>query len=354
MMNVPPYWLKNVDEFVGSNPALDRAIQSFSTHICGKSSCNDTLVAYSYSRYGEALAALQKALNNPTQATLSTTLAATTLLCLYELFAPTESSSWLRHADGIGRLIKLRGPRRCETEFDFNMYMEVRGLLINEALFTGKACFLEAEKWHPNATKDSSQSKHPAILLIEEFSHIHAATPGIMRDAEALRREGETSAVNATQRRSVIDRVLKLRQQVCVWSKRFEMLMPPPEDVPSNTADDLFPTVYRFANHVVASIYNCYYATNVVILEALRAGHYEKDYSADLESFIDCVCKSVEYVSGTGLLAPYYLAFPLKVVLMVGSHEKKLWIKRWLERFVESYQVMACCMSKGSKHIWLD
>ncbi|KAF2499488.1 hypothetical protein BU16DRAFT_273284 [Lophium mytilinum] len=172
-----------------------------------------------------------------------------------------------------------------------------------------------------------------------------------MRDAETLKRE-KTSSVNATQR--LIGRTVELRHQVCLWARRFETLMPPPEEVQSGMADDLFPTVYRFADHVVASIFNCYWATNLVILEALRAAQYEKDYSADFESLIDNICKSVEYISGTGLLAPYYLAFPLKVVLMIGPHVKKMWIKRWLDRFVESYQVMAYEMPEGLKHVWLD
>jgi len=70
---------------LGTSNALDMAIRCLTVHHLGITQDNEQAVRYSRFVYGKALSSLQKAIYNPAQATTSTTICATMVLCLYEV-----------------------------------------------------------------------------------------------------------------------------------------------------------------------------------------------------------------------------------------------------------------------------
>ncbi|KAJ2971414.1 hypothetical protein NQ176_g7697 [Zarea fungicola] len=118
---------------VGSYPILDGALCSLSMHLVGKEVQNDDLIAYSRTLYGQSLNNLQRALRHPTKWKASETLCTAILLCIFELFAGTESGdSWLQHARGIGILMEQRGAKAHRDGWDAAMLLSMRGVLVKE------------------------------------------------------------------------------------------------------------------------------------------------------------------------------------------------------------------------------
>jgi hypothetical protein len=77
-------WFTSVPEHLGQKVTLDSAMASLTLHLVGKAKQDHALVQESRAMYGQSLAALQKALNHPTEWKTSETLAATMLLSLFE------------------------------------------------------------------------------------------------------------------------------------------------------------------------------------------------------------------------------------------------------------------------------
>jgi hypothetical protein len=49
------------------------------------------------------------------------------------MFAYTKPDSWIAHADGIGRMIKMRGPENHRSGFDNCIFVAFRGTIVSVA-----------------------------------------------------------------------------------------------------------------------------------------------------------------------------------------------------------------------------
>ena len=144
------HWLSSIPERLGTSDALDKATHCFATHHMGIIQNNKQMTSYAREAYGQALWSLQKALYDPVEVTTSETLCAASLLCLYEVstalmmclriaklrcllqvFACTKPESWRAHADGIGRLVRMRGPESHRSGFDNCMFIAFRGMIVS-------------------------------------------------------------------------------------------------------------------------------------------------------------------------------------------------------------------------------
>ncbi|OCL13168.1 putative C6 finger domain protein [Glonium stellatum] len=327
-------WLSCITTLLGTNHALDKAIRCFTTHYFGKLSRNEQMVRYSRTAYGEALSGLQKTLNSFSDVTSSETLSAATLLCLYEFFAPTRRDARMKHADGIGRLIRLRGPQRHKSEFDNIMLVLVRGILVMEALFSGKDCFLEAEEWRSINTDTTNQhTPSQLFLMVDEFSKYQTMFPRLVKEAYATREAYAAGLANPMEVMSLVNRTLDLHYRLLTWFEQFTASVDLPKEVPSSLNDPLYPIVYRYSDPTLATIFCGYYATVIILQEILRFCQYDVDYTRETSTLMDNICKSIEYIDGTGIWGPYRAGFALRIAYEVGPPETKLWVKNWLGRF---------------------
>lgn len=78
-------WFAFIPDRLGTSIALDMAVRCLTVHHLGTTQGNEQAIFYCRLVYGKALYSLQKALYDPLEATLSVTLCATMILCLYEV-----------------------------------------------------------------------------------------------------------------------------------------------------------------------------------------------------------------------------------------------------------------------------
>jgi hypothetical protein len=78
-------WFFRVQSMLGNKATIDSAMCSLVLHLLGKAKKDDNLIGNSRAMYGQSLAALQKALNHPTEWKSSETLGAAMLCCMFEV-----------------------------------------------------------------------------------------------------------------------------------------------------------------------------------------------------------------------------------------------------------------------------
>lgn len=125
-------WLRFLPVVYGRNRTLDATVRCFVAHHIGHMTTNMQALRYARSSYVEALNGLQRSLIHPVESTSAEVLCAVLLQCMYELFAnKNDSISWMKHAKGLGQLIKFRGCDRYHEEFDYNLLKASRGLIVS-------------------------------------------------------------------------------------------------------------------------------------------------------------------------------------------------------------------------------
>ncbi|KAJ5103233.1 hypothetical protein N7532_003762 [Penicillium argentinense] len=336
--NVVSHWFGFLPSVYGRSQTLDATIKSFMAHHFGKVLHNDQMVAYARCSYGEALYRLRKSLQSPSESLSSHVFCAVVLLCMYELFTDTENpESWMKHAKGLGQLIKARGPDRYRNTLDISLLKTSRGLIVMHSMFAGEDCFLASEEWHQmmrqQYTPDMRKDLHE---VIEEFFALFTYTPSLVHKLYRLK-EMDVSSPEALQIISVaLEQALQLQDKVGAWYKKFEKIAPQPVEAPSLKNDEMFPVVLTYSDMIYAIIFCGYYSYKVIIHEVLRTFSYPGLHAPMTIYFRDQICKSVEYCS-IGVLGPYRLGFPLRVAIEVADPATKTWIIARLQEFSKIY-----------------
>jgi hypothetical protein len=201
-----------------------------------------------------------------------------------------------------------------------------------EALFAGKHCFLDREEWR-NFALQLPEDKILAQFYekTEEFSRCLAVCLGLVKEAFALRSPASTP--EPAQVLSFLHRTIEVYDRLKRWFEDFINFAPSPEEVMSSSRDSLYPVVYHYHNSTVFCSYN---ATAITFRKILTEFKYA-DYADEIPQSVDNICKSVEYLSETGIMGPYRLGFSMHVAYEVSTITTKLWIRTWLVRFQKIY-----------------
>ena len=92
--------------------------------------------------YGKALDQLCKAISDPLTARSNETLTSVLCLCVYEHIVLSETTAWLKHYQGLGRLVEYRGPERQQTELEERMFRMCRFMIVSPGLsIRQQTCF---------------------------------------------------------------------------------------------------------------------------------------------------------------------------------------------------------------------
>ncbi|KAL4888383.1 C6 zinc finger domain protein [Aspergillus ambiguus] len=333
-------WLRFLPGAYGRNRTLDATVRCFVAHHVGNMTQDSQAMRYARSAYVEALCGLQKALVNPVEAASPEVLCAVLLQCMYELFANSQDSiSWMKHAKGLGQLIKFRGPQRYRSAFESNLLKASRGLVVMHSVFSGEECFLASEDWHA-VMKQQFDHVIPSEIqdVVEDLFVSFTAIPRLIHEMFSLRTADMSDPVTQLRISNVVAEGLARRSDLEAWYERFTELVPPPREVPSSSGDPLYPTTFCFSSPDMASIFCAYYAYRIVVHELLRTCGF--GYSGSQEAYVayfcDQICKSVEYNS-RGLLGPSRMGFPLRVAYEVGDSATKTWIEGQLHQLSKRY-----------------
>ncbi|ORY13038.1 hypothetical protein BCR34DRAFT_562645 [Clohesyomyces aquaticus] len=126
-------WLMQMYTEGNNNYALRASVEA--AGMAGLSNIFDApdIASKSKEHYGRALAATNRALSNPVEASTDMTLAAVTFLGLFE-FVTIENwdhyGSWAAHIEGAAALLQLRGEEQFSYERGGQLYMQLRSQIL--------------------------------------------------------------------------------------------------------------------------------------------------------------------------------------------------------------------------------
>jgi hypothetical protein len=208
-----------------------------------------------------------------------------------------------------------------------------------EALFSGNACFLDSDEWRYVALQPPDDIFSAQFYeKTNELARCIAACPWLVKETYAIR-SANTSEISTQVRVSaLVHRTLEVYGRLQKWYEDFVAFAPSPEEVPSSTNDPLYPVIYRYWNSSTATTFCGYYATTTILHTILEECHHPAGDAGEISLAVNKICKSVEYLAGTGILGPYRLGFAMRIAFEMGTVATKLWIRKWLIRFEKFYK----------------
>ncbi|KAM4060247.1 fungal zn(2)-Cys(6) binuclear cluster domain-containing protein [Hirsutella rhossiliensis] len=333
---------------LGARAVLDGAMCAVATHLVGKERADEAMVVHSRTIYGWSLAALRTSLGHATEWKSSETLCAAMLLCVFELFAGTASSdAWLRHARGLGTLIKQRGPAAHAEGWDASMLLAFRGILIMCDMFnqTSEPCFLSRPGWKPLIRDGGRHLIHPphlpnrTIEIADGFFERLAELPAIVMPTYSLRQSRTMGTVQQPEPKKIAalaQRAINCRRLFDLWYQDFKALAGMPDEVPSRDQTSPFATVFQHRIAWMGSMHMGYWASILIFQEALAQCQWPGGYEEPREELVGNILRSVESV-GSGTMGPHRVGFSVRVAYEFASSEHKRWIVALLDRFKGIY-----------------
>lgn len=184
-------FVKHIIENFGNHSYQDASTCCLSSVYLAHLTKDAALLKASRQMYGLALREVIRALNTP-EATSENMMCTMMMLSVYEMYARTTKDAWVMHAEGVKRVMQIRGAQSYERGFPRSCYIAFRGFLIATALYEGKSCFLERDEWQKFASKIRSEdSKKPsewsAFVDISELAFMEMAKcPRYISEAKAV------------------------------------------------------------------------------------------------------------------------------------------------------------------------
>ena len=140
-------WLPHLFPVTGTHTLLDQSVRACTLAHVGRLHRSNTFMHEAQVHYGSALRHLNDALRDPSRGLASEALGSTILLSIFEMFMSNSNQSWVRHADGVVTLMKLRGPHRHRIGIDREMFLAYRRTLVSQAMQSNQKTFLNEPEW---------------------------------------------------------------------------------------------------------------------------------------------------------------------------------------------------------------
>ncbi|OQE47117.1 hypothetical protein PENCOP_c001G03365 [Penicillium coprophilum] len=156
-------YLEEIPPRLGSNEALDHAVDAVTTIHAGFCTRQPASVE-ALAKYSLALKTLRSHLDNPPQASASSTLCAVMLLLICQTFIGNNGQIVSGHAQGAASILKARkgfGPR---DEFERKLFLSLRGSVLFEGLYND-SIDLSPEEWDTLVTNDFDLNQPEGQLL---------------------------------------------------------------------------------------------------------------------------------------------------------------------------------------------
>lgn len=170
------------------NTCFDWALRAVTATYTGLVHGDSRFVEAGTASYLRALRALAGALSDVSAAKSDEVLATAIGLAIFEKYACSAPDSWLRHAEGVKSLMRLRGPEAHLHGYGQAMYLAYRHFFITAALMTGEECFLQEPEWQAlDERLVALSAKHPDSSvytdIVERGFREMVKTPGYVKQA---------------------------------------------------------------------------------------------------------------------------------------------------------------------------
>ena len=212
------YWAANKDWMEVAlvnqeqNPASALALRCLTTSFFGRTHGQPGLEDDAMKLYGKALLELSRKISIQKDTFDFDTLAATSVLNMYELVVFTCKSGWIQHCGGTARLMEIIGPNAFNDDRHRAVFAMNRYYLINSALITRKKTFLERDEWWKILG-----STDPDLIAINELQSIAAKLPGLMEEALRLRAQ-HPDEVESERSERTKESFLNLLDKLMIWN----------------------------------------------------------------------------------------------------------------------------------------
>jgi hypothetical protein len=335
--------------------------------LVGKAKGDAVQVSMSRHLYGRSLAGLQRALNHPVAWRSAETLVATMLCCLFELFAGTSNPlSWMMHAAGVSRLVQARGPSSFSTPIERASLSCFRPLMIMQSLFSGQDCFLTQPEWQhlssrlsgpavgdqdqdqdQNQDEQGARSRTPLWARHQDgYFTLLARVPLVLSWGYSIREERRHGITPDPGRVKLLEeQASMLRSEYCGWHDGAISggAITPPVEVPSRDPSSPFGTVLDFSNPWEGSVEISYWATMLVLQEALNQScedGQQHRYDKDNQVLATNILRATESV-GRGIMGPYRIAFALRIAYEFVDPPLKMWVLAAAGRYSKQYAAVS-------------
>lgn len=194
-----PDFVTHIAQNFGTHSYQDASTCCLSSVYLAHLTKDAALLKASRQMYGLALREVVRALKTP-EATSGDMMCTMMMLSVYEMYARTTKDAWVMHADGVERVMQIRGVKGYQSGFPRSCYIAFRGFLIATALYEGKPCFLDGEEWQSFAQKvQTEDSKKPgewsAFVDISELAFMEMAKcPRYISEAKSLSETSSSSS----------------------------------------------------------------------------------------------------------------------------------------------------------------
>ena len=258
--------LKHIPQRVGHSQALDNAVKC----ICSTGGSHGSPETMPAAIYSEALCSLQEALKDPDKSPTSETLAAAVLLQMFEHSVDHSELRWLIHANGVIKMLEMRGPTQIRSELDYCILHAQVGNIFFNAIRSCTSCFLAEPHWLSTLEHAMSDARCGEDALNEEWSAmilIGIRMPGLVYLYEQLRPNSSgsprmlppqrtTEAQCYMERRGLVQDLCELRHGLAAWQERYQIEQkesPPRVRHASRLAVNVFSTMI---DYMLDSLYN--------------------------------------------------------------------------------------------------
>lgn len=361
-------WFSSLTDHLGTSQALDGAMAAYLLQLVGKAKGDRSQVSMSRYLYGRSLAGLQRALNHPVAWKTAETLAATMLCCLFELFAGTSNPlSWMMHAAGVSKLVQVRGPGSFSTPFERASLSCFRPLIVMQSLFSGQDCFLTQPRWQDLSSRlagpavgdevegQGAQEKALGIGRVQTPAWVRhqdvyftllAKVPLVLSWGYGIREERRHGITPDPSRVGLLrEQASILRFEYCDWHERAISggAITRPVEVPSGDPSSPFSTIFEFSNPWVGSVEISYWATILILQEALNQCYEDGQrhrYDEDNQVLATNILRATESV-GRGIMGPYRISYALRIAYDFVDLPLKMWVLSAAARYSQQYAAVS-------------
>ncbi|KAJ5292961.1 uncharacterized protein N7443_008914 [Penicillium atrosanguineum] len=183
-------FLDDVPRRLGSNEALDRAVDAVSTahgDFCTRREASTDALA----KYSQALHTLRVYLDDQFHAQSSNTLCAVMILLICQVFLGPSTQCWSGHAEGAAAILKARKSLGPRDDFEKKLFLSMRGTVLFEGVFNDRIN-LTPEEWTDLVKSDLDSNTPEGQMMI-----CLSQAPDLMRRGrEALQTGSDTTSVS--------------------------------------------------------------------------------------------------------------------------------------------------------------